>query len=56
MQEDQIPVDPIIVRPLLNPMDEEIHARIQLGNNYSTYNKINHTNLEVYSEFSCPAA
>jgi hypothetical protein len=56
MQEDQIPVDPIIVRPFLNPMDEEIHARIQLGNNYSAYNKINHTNLEVYSEFSCPAA
>lgn len=56
MQQEQIPVEPIFIMPQLTPIDEEIHARIQFGNNYSSYNRVSHTNLEVYSEFSCPAA
>ena len=56
MQEEQMPVEPIFIRPPLTPEDENIHARIQVGNNYSSYNKLNHANLTVYSEFSCPAA
>jgi hypothetical protein len=56
MQQEQIPVEPIFIMPQLTPIDEEIHARIQFGNNYSSYNRVRHTNLEVYSEFSCPAA
>jgi hypothetical protein len=56
MQQEQIPVEPIFIMPQLTPIEEEIHARIQFGNNYSSYNRVSHTNLEVYSEFSCPAA
>jgi len=56
MQQEQIPVEPIFIMPQLTPIDEEIHARIQFGNNYSSYNRVSHTNLEVYSEFLCPAA
>jgi hypothetical protein len=56
MQQEQILVEPIFIMPQLTPIDEEIHARIQFGNNYSSYNRVSHTNLEVYSEFSCPAA
>jgi hypothetical protein len=56
MQQEQIPMEPIFIMPQLTPIDEEIHARIQFGNNYSSYNRVSHTNLEVYSEFSCPAA
>jgi len=56
MQEEQIPVEPIFSRPPLTSEDEEIYARIQFGNNYSSYNRLSHINLEVYSEFSCPAA
>jgi len=51
-----MPVEPIFIRPPLTPEDENIHARIQVGNNYSSYNKLSHANLTVYSEFSCPAA
>jgi hypothetical protein len=56
MQEEQMPVEPIFIRPPLTSEDENIHARIQVGNNYSSYNKLSHANLTVYSEFSCPAA
>ena len=56
MQEEQMPVEPIFIRPTLTPEDENIHARIQVGSNYSSYNKLSHANLTVYSEFSCPAA
>jgi len=56
MEEEQRPIEPILIKPPLNFEDEEIHAAIQLGHNYSSYNRVNHVNLEVYSEFSCPAA
>ena len=56
MQEDGIPIEPIVIKPQLVQEDEEIHSRIQVGNNYSCYNRVSHWNLEVYSEFSCPAA
>jgi len=56
MQQEEIPVEPIFIMPPLTPTDEEIHARIQFGNNYSSYNRVSHGNLEVYSVFWCPAA
>jgi hypothetical protein len=56
MQQENIVIDPIFVRPTLNFEDESTQTFIQLGNNYSSYNRISHANLEVYSEFSCPAA
>jgi hypothetical protein len=56
MQDAQISIDPIFIRPPLTFEDEEIHSRIQFGDNYSTYIRVTHSNLEVYSEFLCPAA
>jgi hypothetical protein len=56
MQEEQIPVETIFIRPALSLEDEGIHVHIQIGNNYSSYNRLSHANFEVYSEFSCPAA
>lgn len=56
MQQEQIPVEPIFIRPTLNTEDEQFHTFIQLGNNYSCYNKLSHANLQVYNEFSSPAA
>ena len=56
MQEEGIPVVALIFKPRLEDEDEEEHRQIQLGNNYSSNNKICHANLEVYSEFWCPAA
>ena len=56
MQQEQIPVLPLIHRPFLDSEDIEIHTRIQTGNNYSSYNRVSHANLEVFSRFSCPAA
>ncbi len=56
MQDAQISIDPIFIRPPLTFEDEETHTRIQIGDNYSSYNRVNHSNLEVYSEFLCPAA
>jgi len=55
MQQEQIPVFPLIHKPFLNPEDIEIHNRIQIGNNYFSYNRVSHANLEVFSQFSCPA-
>jgi len=56
MQDAQISIDPIFIRPPLTFEDEETHSRIQFGDNYSSYNRVTHSNLEVYSEFLCPAA
>jgi len=56
MQEQEIPIVPLITLPTLDDDDREEHQRIQLGNNYSSNHKITHVNLEVYSRFSCPAA
>ncbi len=56
MQEEKFPVEPIFIRPHLTQEDETIYNRIQFGNNYSSYNRLSHSNLEVYSEFMCPAA
>ncbi len=56
MQEEGIAVIPLFYLPHLDEEDQEEHRRIQLGNNYSSKNRIRHGNLEVYSEFSCPAA
>ncbi|MCX7809521.1 MAG: hypothetical protein N2247_01305 [Leptospiraceae bacterium] len=42
--------------PPLTATDGEECARIQMGNNYSSCNRINHANLEVYCEFSCSVA
>ena len=56
MQEQQFPIEPIIIRPTLTPEEEVIHAYIQFENNYSCHNRLSHLNLEVYSEFLCPAA
>ncbi len=55
MQQEQIPVLPLIHKPFLDIEDQEVHARIQIGNNYSSFNKVSHANLEVFSQFSCPA-
>ncbi len=56
MQEEGIPVIPLLTRHPLNPEDIEEHEQIQFGNSYSSYNKLNYGNLEVYNMFSCPAA
>jgi len=56
MQDAQISIDPIFIRPPLTFEDEETHSRIQIGDNYSSYNRVSHSNLDVYSEFLCPAA
>jgi hypothetical protein len=56
MQDAQISIDPIFIRPPLTFEDEETYSRIQFGDNYSSYNRVTHSNLEVYSEFLCPAA
>ncbi len=56
MQEQEIPIVPLITLPLLDDEDQEEHQRIQLGNNYSSNHKITRVNLEVYSSFSSPAA
>jgi len=56
MQDAQISIDPIFIRPPLTFEDEETHSRIQFGDNYSSYNRVSHSNLDVYSEFLCPAA
>ncbi len=56
MQEEGIPVIPLFFRPRLDDEDQEEHRQIQNGNNYSSYNKLNHANLEVFNKFSCPAA
>ena len=56
MQEEEVPIVPLIYLPPLDDENQEEHRHIQNGNNYSSKNKIGHANLEVYSEFSCPAA
>ncbi len=56
MQEEGIPIHPLIFKPQLDDDDQEEHRKIQYGNNYFSKNKIYHSNLEVYSEFWCPAA
>ncbi len=56
MQEQEIPVTPLILLPPLDDEDQKEHLQIQSGNNYSSKNKISHGNLEVFSRFSCPAA
>ncbi len=56
MQQEQVPIEPIFIMPPLTSEDEEIYTRVQYENNYSSYNRISHVNLEVYNEFSCPAA
>jgi len=54
MQEEHIPILPLLRLPRLE--NEFEHSQIQSWNNYSSYNKINHENLEVFTQFSCPAA
>ena len=56
MQQEGIPIVPLILLPSLDDEDLEEHRRIQFANNYSSNNKVCHVNLEVYSEFWCPAA
>ena len=56
MQEQEIPVIPLMILPPLDDEDKEEHLQIQFGNNYSSKHKICHANLEVFSWFSCPAA
>ncbi len=56
MQENEIPVVPLIFQPPLDDEDLVEHRQIQLGNNYSSNHKISHASSEVYSWFSCPAA
>jgi len=56
MQDNEIPIVPLIFLPSLDDEDQEEHRRIQSGNSYSSRHKITHANLEVYSRFSCPAA
>jgi len=56
MQEEQIPVLGLFERPHLNAEDHEEHAHIQIEHSYASSNRMHHGNLEVYSEFSCPAA
>jgi len=56
MQEEETSAEPIFIKPHLSPEDELTHSQIQVGNNYSAYNRVSHANLEVYSEFSFPAA
>ncbi len=56
MQEQEISSTSLIIQPPLDNEDQVEHRQIQSGNNYSSNNKINHANLEVFSRFSCPAA
>jgi len=56
MQEQEIPIAPLMILPPLDDEDQEEHRLIQSGYNYSSRNKISHANLEVISWFSCPAA
>ncbi len=56
MQQESIPVIPLIFLPQLEEENQEEHRNIQNGNNYSSKNKICHANLEVFSKFWCPAA
>ena len=56
MQDQEIPVTPLIVLPPLDEEYQDEHRRIQSGNNYSSRHKISHINLEVFSWFWCPAA
>ena len=56
MQEEDIPILPLFFLPRLDDEDQEEYRQIQFGDNYSSNNKICHANLEVYSEFWCPAA
>ena len=56
IQEQEIPVIPLIVLPSLDDEDQEEHRQIQSGDNYSSRHKISHANLVVFSWFSCPAA
>lgn len=53
MQEEQIPIIPIIIKPNLTIEDEQTLSLIQYGNNYLSYNRVSHANLEVYNEFLC---
>jgi len=55
MQEEENSIAPIIIRPNLTIEDELIQSRIQDGDNYSSYNRVRHANIEVYNEFLCPA-
>jgi len=56
MQEQEIPITPLIATPALDDEDQEEHFQIQSGNNYSSKHRISHASLEVYSRFSSPAA
>jgi len=56
MQQEQMPVISLIAMPELDTEALSMHVLVQFGNNYSFYNKINHTNYRVFSLFSCPAA
>ena len=56
MQEEDIPILPLFFLPRLDDEDQEEHRQINTGNNYSSKHKISHSNLEVFSLFSCPAA
>ena len=55
MQEEDIPVFPLIYIPSLDDENQEKYRQIQLADNYFSKNKIFHSNLEVFSGFSCPA-
>jgi len=56
MQQEQIPVISLIAIPDLDTETLSMHVLVPIGNNYSFYNKINHTNYRVFSIFSYPAA
>ena len=56
MQEEEMNVVPLFFLPQLDDENQEENRQIQLGNNYFSKNRICHANLEVYSEFSCPAS
>ncbi|MFN3246469.1 MAG: hypothetical protein ACK42K_07190 [Leptonema sp. (in: bacteria)] len=56
MQQEQMPVISLIAMPDLDTEALSMQILVQFGNNYSFYNKINHTNYRVFSLFSCPAA
>ncbi len=56
MQEEGIPIIPLILRPSFEEDGFDEHEHIQYGNNYSSYNRLNHGNLEVFDTFSSPAA
>ena len=56
MQEEGIPLIPLILRPSLEQDDFVEHEQIWYGYNYSAYNRLDRGNLEVLNIFSCPAA